>query len=139
MRRLAIVGQRALSSPHFLFNDIPGTSGRLDVLLRCLRASLLVSHGIRRDTIVYLVLLGDRPTTLRFDGRIAKYLRPDEHQLAKLVQKLLAFPNETSKFVELRDGIAIARGGLELVMAEAPDVPRYLLDEQGTDVRSMKL
>ena len=59
MRRFVIVGQQATSSPHFSLLDLPSTSGRLDVLLRCLRAALLVSHGLRRDAVAYLVLLGD--------------------------------------------------------------------------------
>ena len=105
MRRFAVIGQRATSSPTFLMRDIPGTSGRLDVLIRCIRAALLVSHGLRRDTVVYLVLLGDMPTTLRFEGSSAKYIRPDEHQLASLVRKLLAWPADTARFVEMRDGI----------------------------------
>lgn len=136
MRRFAVIGQRATSSPTFLMRDIPGTSGRLDVLIRCLRAALLVSHGLRRDTVIYLVLLGDLPTTLRFDGSVAKYIRPDEHQLAILVRKLLAWPCDTARFVELREGIAIARGGLEVVLSDAGACPRYVLDERGADVRT---
>ena len=63
-----VVGQRARASSDFLLVDIPSTSGRLDVLLRCLRAALLVSHGVRRDTVVYLCLLGtpERPRTSQF-------------------------------------------------------------------------
>ena len=57
-RRFVVIGQSATASPDFSLVDIAGTSGRLDVLLRCLRAALLVSHGLRRDTVVYLVLLG---------------------------------------------------------------------------------
>src|SRR4051812_13724602 len=92
--RFVVVGHRAASTPDFLLNDIPGTSGRLDVLLRCLRARLLVSHGLRRDTEVYLVLLGGAaaPRTLRFTGRAARYLRPDERSLATTVRKALATP-----------------------------------------------
>ena len=65
-----VIGTRATASPDFLLIDLPGTSGRLDVLLRCVRAALLVSHGLRRDTVVYLVLLGGpaAPRSLRIDG-----------------------------------------------------------------------
>jgi tRNA (pseudouridine54-N1)-methyltransferase len=139
MRRFAVIGQRATSSPTFLMRDVPGTSGRLDVLIRCLRAGLLVSHGLRRDTVLYLVLLGDMATTLRFTGSDAKYIRPDEHQLAILVKKLLAWPCDSSSFVEMREGIALARGGIEVVLADAGPCARYVLDERGADVRSAEL
>ena len=91
-RRFVIVGQKATASPEFSLTDIPGTSGRLDVLLRCLRAALLVSHGLRRDTVVYLVLLGGplAPRVLRVDGRHVRFIRPDERMLAITVQKALA-------------------------------------------------
>jgi diacylglycerol kinase family enzyme len=55
--RLVVLGGKATG--HFRLNDLPGTSGRLDALLRCLRAALLVSHGVRRHVSVYLVLGGD--------------------------------------------------------------------------------
>src|SRR3954468_10373902 len=91
MRRFVVIGQKAIASPDFSLTDLPGTSGRLDVLLRCLRAALLVSHGLRRDTIVYLVLLGGEgaPRVLRVDGSAIRFVRPDERALALLVQKAL--------------------------------------------------
>ena len=87
-RRIVVVGQQARGSPDFLLNDLAGTSGRLDVLVRCVRAALLVSHGLRHDTVVYLVLLGEprSPKTLRFDGATARFIRPEERSLATLAQ-----------------------------------------------------
>jgi tRNA (pseudouridine54-N1)-methyltransferase len=93
-RRFVVIGQKALASPEFLLDDLAGTSGRLDVLVRSLRAALLVSHGVRRDTIVYLVLLGGAraPRTIRIEGAEARFLRPEERSLATLVKKVLAAP-----------------------------------------------
>jgi tRNA (pseudouridine54-N1)-methyltransferase len=143
MRRLVVIGQRALASPEFSLIDIPGTSGRLDVLLRCLRAALLVSHGLRRDTVVYLVLLGgpSAPRTLRFDGAASKYLRPDERSLATSVKKALAATGATAEpavpgFTIVRPGIARAEGGLDAVLADLGDASQlYVLEEGGPDLR----
>src|SRR5580700_751427 len=90
-RRIVVIGQQARGSADFLLNDLAGTSGRLDVLVRCVRAAMLVSHGLRRDTVVYLVLLGEpsAPKTLRFDGAAARFIRPEERALASLAQKML--------------------------------------------------
>src|SRR3954465_7473050 len=92
MRRFIVIGQKATASPDFSLTNLPASSGRLDVLLRCLRAALLFSHGLRRDTVVYLVLLGGprAPRTLRIEGASAGYVRPDERALAVMVQKALA-------------------------------------------------
>jgi tRNA (pseudouridine54-N1)-methyltransferase len=142
VRRIVVVGQRATASPDFLLDDLAGTSGRLDVLLRSLRAALLVSHGLRRDTIVYLVLLGGEraPISLRFDGASAKFLRPEERSLATLVKKVLAVACESAVFVEVRPGIAMARGGVDAVVADLGDAgARYVLDENAPDVRDVTL
>jgi tRNA (pseudouridine54-N1)-methyltransferase len=139
MRRFVVIGQRARASPDFLLVDIPSTSGRLDVLLRCLRAALLVSHGVRRDTGVYLCLLGDaeRPRTLRFDGPAAKYMRPDERSLATVIKKALSTASDGSRnFVPVREGIAIADGGVSCVWGDLAGSALYLLEEGAPDLRA---
>src|SRR3954447_2632757 len=115
MRRFVVVGQRATASPDFSLLDMPGTSGRLDVLLRCLRAALLVSHGLRRDTRVYLVLLGgpEAPRTYRVDGKDARFVRPDERSLAVTIQKGLSRVPAGEGFWAMRPGFAVANGGLD--------------------------
>jgi len=132
-----VVGQQARGSPDFLLNDLAGTSGRLDVLVRCVRAALLVSHGLRRDTVAYLVLLGDprAPKTLRFDGASARFIRPEERSLATLAQKMLAAGREGPGFVSMRPGIAIAHEGLSAVLAELGDATPYVLEEGAPDIR----
>jgi len=146
-RRFVIVGQTATASPKFSLVDIAGTSGRLDILLRCLRSALLVSHGLRRDTVVYLVLLGGElaPRVLKVDGRHVRFVRPDERMLAILVQKALARSSpdaEPNVFVEIRPGLAVARGGVEAVLADvardgAADnaLATYVLEENARDLR----
>jgi tRNA (pseudouridine54-N1)-methyltransferase len=143
-RRFVIVGQKATASPDFSLIDIAGTSGRLDILLRCLRSALLVSHGLRRDTIVYLVLLGGprelAPRVLRVDGRHVRFIRPDERMLAILVQKALArapADSEPGVFVEIRPGLAVARGGVDAVIADVGTSASttYVLEENARDLR----
>jgi tRNA (pseudouridine54-N1)-methyltransferase len=139
MRRFVIIGQKATASDDFLLDDLPGTSGRLDVLLRCLRAALLFSNGLRRDVVVYLVLFGGprAPRVLRADAAAAKFIRPDERSLATLAKKVLASRADigASGFVEVKPGISVARGGLERAIADLGDATPYLLEEGGSDIR----
>jgi len=141
MRRFVVVGQRASASPDFSLLDLPATSGRLDVLLRCLRAALLVSHGSRRDTVVYLVLLGGSgaPRSIRVEGAAVRFLRPDERSLATMVQKVLAMPASGAAFTEVRPGISLADGGLDAVLADARETRRYMLEEGAPDLRAQAL
>ncbi len=142
MRRFAIVGRRARGAPDFLLEDVPGTAGRLDVLLRAMRAALLVSHGLRHDVIVYLALLGGDPArTLRVRGADVRFLRPDERSLAILVQKCLRLGAGAteSAFQEVKPGIAIATGGVDAILADAPEASPFVLDDGGVDVRGADL
>ncbi|HVR20953.1 MAG TPA: hypothetical protein VMS65_14680 [Polyangiaceae bacterium] len=143
MRSFIVIGQTATAAGDFLLDDLPGSSGRIDVLLRCVRAALLYSHGLRADVRVYLVLRGGpaAPRVLRFDSKSARFIRPDERSLALLVKKTLAAsPDDLgSTFVELRPGIALASGDLDCVLPDLDGAALTLLEEQAPDVRGVGL
>ena len=141
MRRFVVIGQTAIASPDFVLDDIPGSTGRLDVLLRCVRAALLVSHGLRRDTVIYLVLEGGprAPRSVRISGATAEYLRQDERSLAGSLKSMLGYVDDKDAFDEGKRGISIARGGLDVVLADLGVSTPYVLDEGGADVRGAEL
>ena len=59
MRYFVVVGHKATTNPNFSQEDIPGTSGRLDILCRSVTAAFVISAmASERDVCVYLVLLG---------------------------------------------------------------------------------
>jgi len=142
VRNFAIIGQKASSTDEFILDDLPGTSGRLDVLVRCLRAAMLSSHGIRRGVVVYLVLLGGplAPRVVRVDGAGVQFLRPDERSLAVRIKKVLASRDDegTTSWVTVRPGFAVARGGFERVLADVDDARPFILDENAPDVRETR-
>jgi tRNA (pseudouridine54-N1)-methyltransferase len=139
VRRFVVVGQTASASGEFSTEDLPSSSGRIDVLLRCVRAALLASHAVRREVVVYLVLRGGAraPRVLRVSGKDAQFLRPDERSLALLVKKALSAPAQgaAGSFVVVKPGVAVADGDLERVLADAPVATAYCLAEDGVDLR----
>ena len=142
MRRFVLIGKTASASGDYSLEDLPSTSGRLDVLLRAVRAALLISHGLRREVQVYLVLRGGVTAAriLRIDGQTAKFLRPDERSLATLVKKTLqALPTTSAKFVEVRPGLALCTGDVADVLSEAGSAPCFLLDETANDFREQAI
>jgi tRNA (pseudouridine54-N1)-methyltransferase len=141
MRAFVILGSTARADGGVLLDDLPGTSGRLDVLARCVRAALCVSHGIRRDVLLYLVLLGGAaPRTVRIDGAHAKFIRPDERSLATLLLKAIGrVGSEDARFVEQRSGIAVACAGLEAVLHDLTGVPLVVLEKGAPDIRGARL
>jgi len=139
-RRFVVIGREAIASDDFLLDDVPGTSGRLDIGLRCVRAALLVSHGLRRDVTVDLVLGGGprAPRVMRIRGAGVKFLRPDERALSVLARKVLAsLADEGPGFVEVKPGIDVARGGLDRVLSDAGAASLYVLEEGAPDVHGV--
>jgi len=87
MRKFLVLGHKAIIDPDFTLNDLPGAAGRLDVLCRAIGASLFLSHGIRRDVEMNL-LLQDR-VHIRIRGDRVKRLNPDERSTAALIKHAL--------------------------------------------------
>jgi len=137
MRNFIVVGHKASTTPNFSLEDIPGTSGRLDILCRAVTAAFVISHGIRKDVCVYLVLLGGEiPKTIRLVGETLRHLNPDERTTAALLKKALAVP-ATPEWALSTSGIFVRTGGLAEVLADLKDVRLIYLREDGADIRGL--
>jgi tRNA (pseudouridine54-N1)-methyltransferase len=134
MTSFIVIGHIARTDGEFSLNDLPGSGGRMDVLCRCVNASLFLSHDLRRDIDCYLVLCGEpgAQKTLRFSGETVKYLSPDERSAGALIKKALAIPCG-SEFREAAPGVCIRKGGLERLAGE---MALAVLDEKGSDIRT---
>ncbi|MFA5237236.1 MAG: tRNA (pseudouridine(54)-N(1))-methyltransferase TrmY [Methanoregula sp.] len=134
MTSFAIVGHLARTDGDYSLNDLPG-AGRMDVLCRCVNASLFLSHDLRRDVDCYLVLLGGpkAPKTVLFKGSEIRSLSPDERSAGALTKKALSIPCG-SEFREAAPGVYVRNGGLERLFTEHVFA---VLDETGTDIRTV--
>jgi tRNA (pseudouridine54-N1)-methyltransferase len=133
MTVFAIVGHTARTDGAFSLNDLPGSGGRMDVLCRCVNASLFLSHDLRRDTDCYLILCGEPagPKTVRFSGSSVKSLSPDERSAGALIKKALDIP-VGSEFRDAAPGVSVRKGGLGRLIGEHACA---VLDENGSDIR----
>ncbi|MCX6680914.1 MAG: tRNA (pseudouridine(54)-N(1))-methyltransferase TrmY [Methanothrix sp.] len=137
MRNFIVVGHKATTTPSFSLEDIPGTSGRLDILCRAVTAAFVISHGIRKDVCVYLVLLGGEiPKTIRLVGETLRHLNPDERTTAALLKKALAVP-ATPEWAMSTSGIFVRTGGLAEVLTDLKDAKLIYLREDGADIRGL--
>ena len=138
MRTFVIVGHKATTSPNFSLEDIPGTSGRLDILCRAATAAFVISHGIRKEVLVYLVLLGgDAPKTILLQGESLRHLNPDERTTAALLKKALAIP-ATENWAMSTSGITVRLGGLPELLQDLKEVDLVYLKEDGQDIKKME-
>lgn len=133
MTSFVVIGHTARTDGSFSLNDLPGSGGRMDLLCRCVQASLFLSHGIREDAFCLLVLTGGPGSvkTVRFEGSSVRSLSPDERSSASFIKKALEIP-AGSLFREVTPGVTVRKGGIEQILAENRC---GILDESGTDIR----
>jgi tRNA (pseudouridine54-N1)-methyltransferase len=137
MRSFIVVGHKATTSPNFSLEDIPGTSGRLDILCRCINAAFVLSHGIRKDVNVFLVLLGgESAKTLWLKGDCLKHLNPDERTTAALLKKALSL-TASPEWRESTPGIFVRTGDLSSALQNFEDARLFYLREDGVDIRDI--
>jgi tRNA (pseudouridine54-N1)-methyltransferase len=136
MRTFAVVGHLAPTGDAFTLDDLPGSAGRMDILCRCVQAALSLSHGLRLDAEIHLLLLGPPapPKDVLIQGARVRSLSPDERSTAALVRKALALPAGDA-FRESTPGILVRRGGLREILAGGHFA---VLSEDGVDVRAVR-
>jgi tRNA (pseudouridine54-N1)-methyltransferase len=148
MRQFVVLGHESATDPDFDLDDLPGGAGRLDVLCRCVNAAFLLSHGIREDVELFLVLRNS--LTLRLVGSELQYLSPDERTVASLLRSGIEAAGETVGLIEVEStpGIHVSKRGFEAVLddlegtviqlhengrpaseAEPPENPAFVLSD----------
>ena len=135
MKEFIIIGHKAVTTS-FSPNDLPGAAGRMDILCRCVNSALFLSHDLRRDVRVYLVLKGGaQPRVVRFDGGAVRYLSPDERSAASLIKK--ALEKQVQVFwTESTPGVSIKIGDFGGLLGELNKKITYLR-EDGVDIRTI--
>lgn len=137
MIRFVVIGHRAHTTADFKLDDISGGAGRLDVLVRCVNSAFFLSHDIRKDVEIHLVLSGgeDAPKTVRFSGREVRYLNPDERSTASLIRNALLKKVGDGE-VRSSPGVYVSRRSFADLMKELSETSDFVyLREDGEDVR----
>ncbi|CAJ37433.1 tRNA (pseudouridine(54)-N(1))-methyltransferase TrmY [Methanocella arvoryzae] len=139
MRRFVVVGHRAVTTPKFSLNDLPGGAGRMDIIARCVNASLFLSHDLRRDVEFFAILLGEPtpPVTIKFSGEHVRYLSPDERSPAALIKKALERGIPVEGEAEATPGVYISKRSFADLINGMDNL--VYLHEDGEDIRSVEL
>jgi tRNA (pseudouridine54-N1)-methyltransferase len=135
MRQFIVLGHDVPTDPSFSLDDIAGGAGRLDVLCRCVNSAFFLSHAIREDVRVHLVL-GDE-LTIRFEGSKLRRLNPDERSTAALIRKALEKRSEAIGHMpaESSPGVSVYRMDFEATLETASrDATVVQLHEDGDPV-----
>jgi tRNA (pseudouridine54-N1)-methyltransferase len=121
---------KGVTSPKFLIRDLAGTSGRLDIICRCLLGAFSFGY---QDIFFHTVLNGPPapPKAIEFFGNFLEPLPSDEIGVAKLFQALLV-----PQIGEYSKGIRVTSASfLEVSSALAQQGPLFLLQEKVAPLR----
>ena len=138
IRAFLVIGNKAATGK-FNLNDLPGSAGRMDIMCRCIASALFLSHDVRRDVEVYLLLLGppDPPKVVKVVGGEVRYMAPDERNIGGLLSKALTLKVDKGWKVST-PGIYVARKTLEELLDELVEkYELYYLREDGRDIRNV--
>jgi len=118
-RQFVVTGHDVPTTPEFSLDDLPGGAGRLDLLARCVTSALVLSHGLREDVRVHLVLADEY--TVTFDGSALRNFNPDERSTAARVRNALEEREEAIGHVpvETSPGVSLSRMGFEATLESA--------------------
>lgn len=136
MRRFIVIGHKAATAADFKLDDLAGGAGRLDVLLRCINSAFFLSHDLRKDVEVVLILQGPPgpARTIRLVGSELRYLNPDERSTGALIRNALmrgAASEERST-----PGIYVSTRTFQDILGLLGETELVYLKEDGEDIRT---
>ncbi len=120
-RQLLILAHRVPLDGAFTLNDLAGGAGRLDEIARAVSTALTLSHDLRRDTEVAILVASAPPPAarrIRVIGAQVRFLNPDERSTAALLKNALIrsahfphpFASSPGVVIEAVDPLAALKG-----------------------------
>jgi len=136
MKQFILYTSKAVTSPDFSLDDLPGSGGRMDLVARCISNALWISHDLRRDSCIHVVACGspNPPVVISFYGDRLRDVSPDERNIAAWIKKALAKKRKNP-------GIIMRKLSFQQLVEELASDGNffYILHEQGRDISEVKL
>jgi len=138
MKYFVITGHKAVTTGDFKLDDIAGGAGRLDILCRCVNSAFFLSHDLRKDVDIFLVLEGGNaaPKTVRFCGAEMRYLNPDERSTSSLIRNALLKRIDNKEEIRSSPGVYISKMSFDDILEHLSSKGSFVyLKEDGIDCR----
>jgi len=137
MKTFVLYARKARTDDKFKLGDLIN-AGRMDLVCRCISSALWLSHNVRGDTRIFVVLNGPPkpPVTICFQGSSLSKVYVDETTNAKWIKKLLSM-KFGKEWLDL-DGTRIARKSFQEVLSELKG-KNYVLHEKGEFIDNVKI
>jgi tRNA (pseudouridine54-N1)-methyltransferase len=134
------VKSNAFTFPQINFKDLPGSTGRLDIIARCVNTSFWLSYGIRKNVTFHTILHGvpSPPVYIRFEGDKLKKVTPDERNIAMFIQKSLERMQD-GREIESTPGVFVSKKDFKSILEDNRDKDIYFLEETGEHIKTIKI
>ena len=109
-------------------------AGRMDIAAHCLTSSFFMSHGLRKDVVLYIILTGppNPPVCIKVSGDVLHDVRCDEQTWGEILKNIL---NNKS-----HPGFELSKKSLqELIKELSKDHNVYVLEEKGENIEDVIL
>jgi tRNA (pseudouridine54-N1)-methyltransferase len=137
MRTFVLYARKARTDSNFKLNDLIN-AGRMDLVCRCISSALWLSHNVREDTRIFVVLNGPSrpPVTICFQGSKLSKVYVDEMTNAKWIKKILSM-KFGKDWLEI-DATKVSRKSFQEVLDEL-NGKNYVLHEKGEFIENIKI
>ncbi len=108
-------------------------AGRLDIVAHCLTSSFFLSHALRKDVVLHIILTGPPypPKYIKVTGDIIHDVRCDEATWGEILRNVLNGKGHT--------GFEIFNKSIQEVIKElSVDNDIYVLEEKGENISDIK-
>jgi len=135
MTRTFILYSHATTSPNFEISKLY-EMGRLDLVCRCVLATLWLSNRVRKDAQLIVSLNGGPkpPVAIRFDGAKIVGVNPSERDVAEAIRRCL-YKVKDENWTAIQDGISISRKSFQGLIKEARNI--FVLDSKGEGIKNV--
>jgi tRNA (pseudouridine54-N1)-methyltransferase len=137
MRTFVLYARKARTDNNFRLDDLIN-AGRMDLVCRCISSALWLSHNVREDVRIFIVLNGpsNPPVTICFQGSKLSKVYVDEVTNAKWIKKLLSM-KFGKDWLDV-DATKIARKSFQDILTEL-NGKAYVLHEKGEFIENVKI
>ncbi len=137
MRLFILLANKAHTTPDFSMENLY-ESGRMDIVINTIANALFLSHEIRKDSLINVVLNGpfDPPKTICFDGSKLEGFAPNEKSIISAVIECLKAGTKLklNEEKEIFPGIEVSKKAFETLLKENSEKKIYYLHEKGEDI-----
>jgi tRNA (pseudouridine54-N1)-methyltransferase len=139
MRTFVLYACKGKTDENFSLESLPSSGGRMDLVARFITSTMFISHKMRQDTRVFVVLNGEPnpPVTIEISPIVRK-IGVDERSVGLWIKKLLAELG-TGKAVQMYNGLKAERKSFQKLIKElSADNKIFILHENGKNFSKFK-